>query len=86
MTNNQDNPEMYENPCDDGVKLKHTGRPLNSYKYGGPSYTKSLRLTLPCLKWVEEQGGRTYLENLVPDNYRQNIEEQFEHRVVKKKE
>lgn len=47
---------------------KGLGRPRGS-KYGEKDYY-GVRLSVPCKKWIQAQGGSSFLESLVPKNYR----------------
>lgn len=53
---------------------KPFGRPAGSGEYPGPCTSKSYRMTLALAAWLTEQGGRKYLESLVPLEFRKKFE------------
>ncbi len=56
-----------------GSTMSNIGRPKGHGKYAKePQVARSFRLTRPCDAWIDENGGRPYLESLVPEEFRQH--------------
>jgi len=52
------------------------GRPRGSGKWGFTE-GRSYRISVALIEWFENNGGREYMERLVPLDYRLNIERQI---------